>query len=50
LRETLLAAPSRDADPAPATLATLEHIAVVAPEQAMGADVESLVTGAAYGD
>jgi rSAM/selenodomain-associated transferase 1 len=50
LRETLRAAPSRDADPAPATLAALERIAAASPEQHEAAHAESIVMGAAYGE
>jgi rSAM/selenodomain-associated transferase 1 len=50
LRETLNTAPTRDADPAPATLVALNHIDAVALEQPMVASAESVLTGAAYGD
>lgn len=54
LRQTLCAAPSRDADPAPATLAALERIAAATSEQnaeqAIAANMRSVVTGAAHGE
>jgi rSAM/selenodomain-associated transferase 1 len=50
LRETLCAAPSREADPAPATLAALEHIDPEIPERPLLAKASSTVTGAAYGE
>jgi rSAM/selenodomain-associated transferase 1 len=50
LHESLHAAPSRDADPAPTTLAALERIAATSPEQHVGANAEFKVIGAAYGE
>jgi rSAM/selenodomain-associated transferase 1 len=49
LRETLCAAPSRDADPAPETLAAVERITTVAPEPAVVATAPLVFTGAAHG-
>jgi rSAM/selenodomain-associated transferase 1 len=50
LRATLRAAPSRDADPAPMTLAALERAAAATPEQLIAAHAESVITGAAHGE
>ncbi|HEY7092321.1 MAG TPA: TIGR04282 family arsenosugar biosynthesis glycosyltransferase, partial [Ktedonobacterales bacterium] len=50
LLEKLRAAPSRDADTAPATLAALESIDATAPEQPLAANTASVVTRAAYGE
>ena len=50
LRETLRAAPCRDADPAPATLAALECLASTAFEARVATIATALAPGAAYGD
>jgi hypothetical protein len=50
LHETLRAAPRRDADPAPATLAALERIAATSPEEHVAVTAESMGMGAAYGE
>jgi rSAM/selenodomain-associated transferase 1 len=49
LRETLCAAPSRDADPAPATLAALERIASTAFVARVATNATAVAPGAAYG-
>jgi rSAM/selenodomain-associated transferase 1 len=54
LREKLRGAPSRDADPAPATLAALERIDAKSPEQLIAANATfvatDVTTGAAHGE
>jgi rSAM/selenodomain-associated transferase 1 len=48
LHATLCATPSRDADPAPATLVALERMATAPPELPAAVDVGSLVLGATH--